>query len=114
MRDLGMLGPAAYERARQEPLRPLARPWPGQTAPYFADLVREELEERSLQGTRVDTSLDLTLQRFAENAVARGLDKLESNSPRLRRRDPSARLQIALVAVDPATGQIRALVGGRD
>ena len=114
MRDLRMLGSAAYERARQEPLRPPARPWPGQAAPYFADLVREELEERSLQGTRVDTSLDLTLQRFAENAVARGLDKLESNSPRLRRRDPSARLQIALVAVDPATGQIRALVGGRD
>ena len=114
MRDLGMLGPPAYERARKEPLRPPARPWPGQAAPYFADLVREELEERSLQGARVETSLDLTLQRFAENAVARGLDQLESGFPRLRRRDPHARLQIALVAVDPATGEIRALVGGRD
>ena len=114
MHELRMLDAAAYERARGEPLRPLARPWPGSTAPYFADYVRQELEERSLQGARIDTTLDLTLQRFAENAVARGLDQLESSFPRLRRGDPRARLQVALVAIDPATGEIRAFVGGRD
>ncbi len=60
------------------------------------------------------TTLDLTLQRFAENAVAGGLDQLESRYPKLRRSDPRARLQAALVALDPATGEIRAFVGGRD
>ena len=114
MRDLGMLDAAAYERAHREPLRSLERPWPGQAAPYFGDLVREELEARSLDVARVNTTLDLTLQRFAENAVARGLDQLESRFPRLARKDPRGRLEIALVAVDPATGEIRALVGGRD
>src|SRR5262249_14787505 len=59
-------------------------------------------------------TLDPSLQRFAENAVARGLDRLETSVPRLRRASPSARLQAALVALDPATAEIRALVGGRD
>jgi len=114
MRDLGTLDTPGYERARREPLRSLARPWPGQAAPYFADVVREELEARSLDVTRVDTTLDLTLQRFAENAVARGLDQLESRFPQLARKDPRGRLEVALLAIDPASGQIRALVGGRD
>jgi penicillin-binding protein 1B len=114
MRDLGMLEASAYEKAHREPFRSLERPWPGQAAPYFADLVREELEARSLDVARVNTTLDLTLQRFAENAVARGLDQLESRVPRLARKDPRGRLEIALVAVDPASGEIRALVGGRD
>src|SRR5215475_6178948 len=114
MRDLGTLDTPGYERARREPLRSLARPWPGQAAPYFADVVREELEARSLDVTRVDTTLDLTLQRFAENAAARGLDQLESRFPQLGRKDPRGRLEVALLAIDPASGEIRALVGGRD
>ena len=114
MRELAMLDPVSYDRARRDPLRAPARPWPGQAAPYFSDYVRQELEERSVSGARIATTLDIPLQRFAENAVARGLDQLEGNFPRLRRSDPRARLQVALVAVDPATGEIRALVGGRD
>jgi penicillin-binding protein 1B len=114
MHELAMIDSAAYEPAHREPLRVPARPWPGQAAPYFADYVRQELEERSTYGVRIGTTLDVPLQRFAENAVARGLDQLESSFPRLRRRDQRARLQVALVAIDPATGEIRALVGGRD
>jgi len=114
MRELGTLDTAAYERARREPVRALARPGPGRTAPYFSDHVRQEMEERFGPGARVLTTLDLPLQRFAESAVARGLDQLETRFPRLRRRDPGARLQVALVALDPATGEIRAFVGGRD
>jgi len=114
MQELAMLEPAAYERARRDVVRAPARPWPGQAAPYFSDYVRQELEERSISGARIATTLDVPLQRFAENAVARGIDQLESNYPRLRRPDPRGRLQVALVALDPATGEIRALVGGRD
>jgi penicillin-binding protein 1B len=63
---------------------------------------------------RIATSLDLVLQRSAEQAVARGLDRLETSTPRLRQTKGPAGLQAALVAIDPATGEIRALVGGRD
>jgi penicillin-binding protein 1B len=114
MHELAVLDSAVYERARREPVHVPVGPRPGQAAPYFSDYVRQELEEQSIYGTRVGTTLDVPLQRFAENAVARGLDQLESNFPRLRRPDPRARLQAALIAVDPANGEIRALVGGRD
>src|SRR5580765_3101873 len=114
MRDLKTLDAATYERARKEPVRALARPRPGQPAPYFADHARQEVEERFGAGTRVVTTIDLTLQRFAENALAGGLDQLESRYAKLRRSDPRARLQAALIALDPATGEIRAYVGGRD
>jgi penicillin-binding protein 1B len=121
MRELGMLGDREYERARRESVRAVA--WAasaGQAAPYFADSVRQELERRfddDVRGrhdVRVFTTLDLTLQRFAENAVARGLDRLETTSPRLRRRDGRGGLQAALVALDSSTGEVRAMVGGRD
>jgi penicillin-binding protein 1B len=121
MHELGMLGEGEYRRARRDPVRALAAPASGQNAPYFADAVRQELEQRfdeaslrGQEGVRIATTLDPTLQQYAENAVARGLDQLESRVPRLRRSNVSARLQAALVALDPATGEIRALVGGRD
>ena len=114
MRELGVLDAAALDRARREPVRALLRPLPGQTAPYFTDHVREELEERFDHGTRVVTTLDLTLQRFAESAVISGLDQIETHFPRLRRPEARERLQAALIALDPATGEIRAFVGGRD
>jgi penicillin-binding protein 1B len=114
MHELKTLDAAAYERARKEPVRALARPRPGQPAPYFTDHARQEMEERFGSGTRIVTTIDLTLQRFAENAVAGGLDQLESRYAKLRRSDPRARLQAALIALDPTTGEIRAYVGGRD
>ena len=121
MRSLGMLAGHEHERARREPVRAVTRAaLAGQPAAYFADHVWQTLERRfddgfpARQDVRVFTTLDLTLQRFAENAVAHGLDRLETAVPRLRRRDPRARLQVALVALDPATGEVRAMVGGRD
>jgi membrane carboxypeptidase/penicillin-binding protein len=63
---------------------------------------------------RIYTTLDASLQRAAEAAVARGLDRLESAYRNLRRSPSGERIQAALVALDPATGEVRALVGGRD
>ena len=125
MRELGRIGPADHERARREPLRAPAGPPAGIVAPYFVDYVQGEIARRADEdlgdgdSAAVMTTLDVPLQRFAEAAVARGLDELETRFPRLRPRRGSAdrpgeRLQVALVAVDPATGGIRALVGGRD
>ncbi|PYM92059.1 MAG: transpeptidase-transglycosylase [Candidatus Rokuibacteriota bacterium] len=120
MRDLGTLAPRDYDRARREPVRVRSLVAPGQSAPYFVDHVRQELEQRfgsdasGVRGARIVTTLDLNLQRFAEGAVARGLDRLETSTPRLRRRDPARRLQAVMIVVEPETGEIRALVGGRD
>src|SRR5207253_1221812 len=81
---------ADLETGRRQPLRVQTVPMPGQSAPYFTDYVRQEVEQRlgvgvidSHRGASVHTPLDLTLQRFAEAAVAHGLDQLERNWPRL-------------------------------
>jgi 1A family penicillin-binding protein len=121
MRELGTLPEPQYQVAIAEPVRTRAAAVGGQSTSYFTDLVREELEQRlgdealtAEHNARVETTLDLALQKFAESAVARGLDRLESRRRALRRTDPAERLQAALVALDPRTGQIKALVGGRD
>ena len=120
MRDLGKISEADYRRARKEPVRARTTPANGLMAPYFVDYVRAELERNGdidladLHGVRVYTTLDPVLQRLAEAAVVKGMDRLETLRPRLRRKSPEERLQVAMIVLDPATGQVRALVGGRD
>jgi len=96
----------------------MARPLPAEAgaarlrAPYFVDLVREEIGHRlTLPATgevRIATSLDPKLQRAAERAVQEGLDRIER-----RRGGQPGTVEAALVAIEPVSGQIRALVGGR-
>jgi penicillin-binding protein 1B len=120
MRDLGKISEADYRRARKEPVRARTTPASGLMAPYFVDYVRAELERNAdldladLHGVRVYTTLDPVLQRLAEAAVVKGMDRLETLRPRLRRKNPEERLQVAMIVLDPASGQVRALVGGRD
>jgi len=120
MRELGRIGEADYAQARHEAVRVQPNVRPGQGAPYFVDYVEQEIEQRlpdfdgGARGARIYTTLDLALQRFAENALTRGLERLEASSPRLRRGDPTERLQAALIALDPTSGRVVALVGGRD
>jgi penicillin-binding protein 1B len=120
MQELGLIPEAQAEAARREPLRVRRVSGSAQRAPYFTDYVRQELEMRygadafRARDARIFTSLDLTLQGLAEQAVARGLERLEAARPKLRGPDDAHRLQAVLVALDPATGHVRALVGGRD
>ena len=120
MRELDKISEADYRKARKEPVRARKAPADGLTAPYFVDYVRAELERATdvelanQHGLRVYTTLDPVLQRLAEAAVVRGLDRLETSRPRLRRKNQEERLQAAMIVLDPASGQVRALVGGRD
>ena len=88
-------------------------------APYFTDFVVRELRDRfsrhalEREGFRIFTTLDPRAQVAAERAVQEGLAALEAAYPRLAA-DSSVRVQAALVALDPATGELLALVGGRD
>ena len=94
-------------------------------APWFVAEVRRQLRERfgpdaDAQGLLVRTALDSSLQHSAERELARQIDRLESGS--LKRlgykpcdgSDPAACLQGLFVALDPRTGDVTALVGGRD
>jgi 1A family penicillin-binding protein len=86
---------------------------------YFKEEVRRELVERfgadrvNEGGLQVYTTIDLAMQKAAEDAVAQGLRDIEKtlSKKRLAEADP---LQAALIAIEPKTGYVRAMVGGRD
>jgi len=112
----GGISEEAYSEARDRPLRVKQSPPPAHSARYFIDFVREQLGASLVSdlgpGAAVFTSLDLRLQEAAEEAIRAGLEQLELQYPALVQEDAS--LQAALVALDPRSGQILALAGGRD
>lgn len=86
-----------------------------QGMPYFSQFVIEELpklvsDPEALQHLRVYTSIDPDLQRKAYEIVNKRLDSLEKHFPK----QPKGNLNAALVAIRPKTGEIVAMVGGRD
>jgi penicillin-binding protein 1B len=95
------------------------------TAPYFVDMVKDHLLEKfsesdlETQSYRIYTTLDPDLQRAASQAVQigmQGVDKLLAHRYAVwkKKGEEVPPVQAALVAMDPHTGEIRALVGGRD
>ena len=102
------------EEARKAIARPLPRPAPeaGRIAPYFVDFVAAEFGRRATlpvsRETRIQTSLNPALQRAAEAAVRQGIARIEKTRPQL-----AGRVQAAALAIDPSSGEIRAMVGGR-
>jgi penicillin-binding protein 1B len=83
-------------------------------APYFLDLVDSELQNSDDEPIRsVYTTVDLNLQRAAEEAIRTGMQEVDKALAR-RKGASGAHAQAALIAIDPHTGEIRALVGGRD
>jgi len=117
MQERGLITEDAYGRATRARLRLQREPEPTRSAGYFTDFVASELRaahgrDALEQGFAVFTTLDMELQRVAESAVRDELRRLERQYPRLRRAESP--LQAALVALDPKSGQILAMVGGRD
>lgn len=114
MADVGYISQDAAFRAQQEPLAPVARALEAE-APYFVDYVEQLLDSKAIDIRRysadVHTTLDLHLQRIAQDAVRGGLDKVDELLSKRRRKVGPA--QAALIAIDPRTGEILAMVGGR-
>lgn len=118
MLELGYIKQDEAELAKKQKLevRPAERAQ--RTAPYFVDYIRRTVldslntEVLSTDSLSIVTGLDREYQRCADTAVDSGLAKLEKAFPRLTK-GPS-KLQSALIAVNPLTGDTLAWVGGRD
>ena len=84
---------------------------------YFKEAVRQQLVEQfgservSEGGLQVYTTIDLPMQQAAEAAVQKSLAEIDRTLNSKVQSDP---LQAALIAIDPASGAVRALVGGRE
>ena len=96
----------------------------GSDAPYFVDMVKDHLLDRYSeaellsQGFRVYTTLDPDLEHAATEAIAVGVAGVDKQLARRyaadRKKGQPAQVQVAMVVLDPHSGEIRALVGGRD
>jgi 1A family penicillin-binding protein len=125
MYDQGVITPEAFERAMKEKVElrdTLRREEPlGQ---YFKEEVRQELVKQfgwqrvSESGMRVYTTIDPEMQQAAERTIAQSLQQIEARRAARARpqhaASPDEPLQAALVAIDPSSGEVRAMVGGRD
>ncbi len=136
MVDTGAITREQAERAKAIPLKLAPPNVEASDAPYFIDLVKDSVlsryNERDLSdnGYRLYTTLDPDLQKAAAIAVEEGLKGIDKQVDKLRTRRikvgtgkaakyetkvaPGPQAQVALIAMDPHTGDVLALVGGRN
>ncbi len=115
MEESGFIEPAAATAAVAQPLRLETAALDSAEAPYFVDLVKDQLAQKykdvdlSTQNLSIQTTLDLHLQSLAQEALRRGLD----NAEKLIKRKNHAPVQGCVIVLEPKTGSVVALVGGR-
>jgi penicillin-binding protein 1B len=122
MRDNGYINDRDYALAAAEPLVTAPGAIDSNEAPYFVDLVNEWLQDNlqnhdfQSENYRVYTTLDPQLQKAAMEAVQAGIAEVDALIAKRRQRTKTEgpEPQVALVALDAQTGEIRALVGGRN
>ncbi|HTS60072.1 MAG TPA: PBP1A family penicillin-binding protein [Terriglobales bacterium] len=124
---------ADADKAKATPLKLAPPNVEASDAPYFVDLVRDTLTsrftERELneQSYRIYTTLDPDLQKAAAQAVETGMKSVDELVTKRRTKrlkvgknkyenqvEPGPQAQVALVAMNPHTGEVLALVGGRN
>jgi penicillin-binding protein 1B len=131
MVETGAITKDQAERGKAEALHLSTASVDASEAPYFVDLVHEQLLQKigerdsNLEGLRIYTTLDPDLQRVATSAVESTIHVVDEQVEKLHARRKTAKgvvapppgpityPQVALVALNPHTGQILALVGGR-
>jgi len=120
MHDKGWVSPEALPEALKLPVKTVGYTVHGKKAPYFVDYLTEQLRylyrsaDLGSLGLSIYTTLDTQVQTAAEQALSRGLARLEKMNPALERQEPEAQLQGAVLVVQPRTGYILAMVGGRN
>jgi penicillin-binding protein 1B len=125
MTENGVITPDQAKDAKKTPLQIVGGGLEGSTAPYFVDMVKDHLLDRFSeadllsQSFRIYTTLDPELQRLASEAVDAGAKNIDAQLVKRYARwkkegQPAPHPQIAMIVLDPHTGEIRALIGGRD
>jgi penicillin-binding protein 1B len=117
MQEEGWLRENDYAEALKTPLEAVGYTARSRQAPYFTDYLTDQLTELystetlTTEGLSIYTTIDTEVQEAAEIALSRGLARLETANPKLQRNE--GKLQGAIVVMQPKTGYILAMVGGR-
>lgn len=120
MHQEGWLEKKDYKTAKLTPMKPAGYITFSRRAPYFMDYVTSQLTEiyspyaLSSEGLSIYTTIDTQVQTAAEKALETGLRRLENANPKLKQSDPQKQLQGAIIVMQPKTGYIIAMAGGRD
>jgi penicillin-binding protein 1B len=121
MLENGYISQSQYEAAKEAPMVITKQGLESADAPYFVDLVNERLgenfQDQDFQdsGSRIYTTLDPDLQRDAAEAIGVGLKSVDAIlAKRHKQGAPVEEPQVALICLDPHTGEIKALIGGRN
>lgn len=116
LRDEGLLTEDAWKEAVNRPVRVSLPEDVVTDAPYFVDYLLRQVEAGTglgiPEGARIYSTLDPFMQQLATEALHKGLAKLEQQYPALR--EGESPLQGAVVVLEAQTGQLRAMVGGRE
>ncbi len=122
MKENGYIDQKQYDDACAAPVRVATKETESSESSYFVDLVSDQLSQK-LGGEylakpyKIYTTLDLELQRDANMAIRQGMIEVDKALAGRFKGYPNAEyplVQVALVAIDPHTGDVRALLGGRD
>lgn len=124
MADQGYITLELAQKTKLEPVTVAPNFGMSAAAGYFVDAVRSQAERAGIPvmngGYRIYTTLDPVLQRHAVAAVVDGTNKIEAEKGYKHLTQAAAKgnqtnyLQAMAVAIDPLTGDVRALVGGRN
>ncbi len=118
MRDQGMITPDVYAQTVAQSLAVTRFPKTSRSAPFFVDLVMKQLRETypetqlKTEGLRIFTTLDTVMQRSAEQALDTGIESLNKRYPHIKK--SPVPLEGVIVTIQPGTGYVKALVGGRN
>ncbi|HJQ38661.1 MAG TPA: PBP1A family penicillin-binding protein [Thermoanaerobaculia bacterium] len=118
MLDQKKIDQKQYDAAVASPLAVTRFPKTSRSAPFFVDLVLKQLKETypetqlKTEGLRIFTTLDTTMQRSAEEALDNGIANLSRKYKHIRTADTP--LEGVVVTIEPGTGYVKALVGGRN
>jgi len=118
MHDNGYLTDMQFVEAVKAPIKLAEGGIESTDAPYFVDLVNEELQDRfsdvDFQTTqyRIYTTLDTKLQRDAVEAARIGMKEVDELLAKRKKKYGEA--QVAMVVMDPRTGEVKAMLGGRN
>ena len=122
MRQNGDISDRDYALAIEAPLTVAKGSAQSMEAPYFVDMVNDTLQNKfqdadfQSNAFRVYSTIDMRLQRAAAEAIRMGMEKVDEQIRKQRRfkGQTPPEPQVALIALDPHTGEIKALVGGRN
>jgi penicillin-binding protein 1B len=118
MHEQGKITDREYEEAAASPLATARFPKTSRSAPFFVDLVLKQLRETypetqlKTEGLRIFTTLDTIMQRSAEEALDYGIGDLTKRYKHIKKSETP--LEGVIVTIQPGTGYVKALVGGRN